>query len=201
MKLHSVNVIVLGLVAAVTTDVAGEPRFIFEGGVGSSGSELFILPDTATELTLSLANDSSSEFPHGGAGYFDFGGLNKNVWPDGVSLDSWDWIFPDADDQHWVTSGLPNPFAQSFFLPIPVPPNSESGVEIAKFWLNADRASFSVGESFELILGHPKIILGDGNTFSLPVTNGSERVTINIVPEPATLAVLAALPMLFRKRR
>ncbi len=199
MKLYGSHIIIVGLTAALSANVTNVPRFVFEGGVGAPGSELFILPDVATELTLSLANDGDGEFPGGGIVFFDFSDIATTAG-DGVSFVSWDWIFPSADDfSFWGIVGFPNPQAAGKIGPLPVAPNGQQ--ELATFLLIADSNDLSIGESFELTLGDPTSILADGGFASIPVTDSSERVTINVVPEPAVVVMLGIGFVMLRRRR
>ncbi len=123
MKFPLAHALTLCSVFVISTQTFGQARFIVEGdGLPTPLSGHLPIPlDTETEFTISVFNEGPAEVAGPRLTLLDFAGISTSAG-DNVALQSWEWIFPNADNHIlWATVGLPSPQAATMALGLSFP--------------------------------------------------------------------------------
>ncbi len=177
------------MIAGLVTAGVSADELTYVGSNGADG-EILIDVDPAGDGMIDLSvsmTDAGDGVGGGGLSLINFTGLDASS-PANVTLSDFVWTFEGSDNSNnWFTTDLPDPQAASFG---PVATIGDGAtVELATLAVAITGAT--VGDTFTLAFGTNNGAVSDGDLLGIPLENSSEIANFRVVPEPATLALLA----------
>lgn len=161
--------------------------------IGGDGAIELERGDTAS-IMISIVNDGIVGFGGSALRQISFSKLEDSL-PEDVTVSKWQWL-PEVinDKDEWFTTGLPDPQAVAFGELLGFPKNAT--VAVATVEIVIDKPA---GTELDIKFGNP-IQLLDATKKFIPLAEGSDTGKFRVIPEPATLALLA-MGVMFGGRR
>ncbi len=191
----------LWLLCLMHSVALAEAIIIYEpvaGGFVGGDGRIELERGSAVSVMISLMNDGVVGFGGNAIRQISFSGFQFNL-PKDVSVLNWQWLPEVINDRNeWFTTGLPDPQAVAFGDLLTF--SKGKTVAVATVDLMIDRP---VGTELDILFGDP-IQIVDATKEFVPIRDGTERGKFRVVPEPATLGLLACAGLFgfgrFRRR-